>query len=1196
MINLNNYTIFDQSGSNLNLSTDYYIPFTFTTDSSIGVDARVYGITNMEGILDDVYVEYSGWGYNSASTNIFYNYLYNPTSSPTALTPAEASINFIDVSIFNPGSLNSLGIGDISIGDVSTVFVYPSFVQTGAIFMTPISTDLVQTYQFYIIENSSTGVIRPMDASEGQLVFKFEGGDSAIKLFSVDYTSQEVVWADEIVYDISTYEASTALIVNVGFKSPNEGVFERTLRMYYRYNDNDYLQAEIVTNAEATGQDQRLETLIENFGLPNPVNFPTLFKEADINEELPDWEIVNARSKLLLLEYQNIMPYIGAYKGLINAIKWLGYDDVYVKEWFKNIKTQQLQSYYVSYDALDRSKTLMVISPDERKNMKKLNSLSLAYCINKETGEIDEWGMPTTKNCYTFSLDEVLTKLVDLKNWLERYIIGVNCRITDITGEGIYFQRFINLIYNTTNEMFDIKLSNDLTAQTTTDNCELVNGDASMVCTIAELLDTSDYEDDISSLEDYVLYAWDVSRGAFVPSASDYLDPSVLLVGNPYYNPNLNISEIQWKASVSKEVGVLDTSLVSNPLLVYHNDLRFLDPHDTSSLFIDVSTKLTILLEKAYLRNAYIDDWTRSIEYSIYPDASAGVYWMESSTGELTKVYGYVTFLPRDNSAFLQYAYDTNYQAPLLSFGYFKYTDASQNVYTLPDKYFLDIVDGKIVQQADQQYTLNFNYDVSNAEQTIVQDIVYTSDRMPLFLIDPSAYNTYGADSSLAIPVDNTYYTMNVKDTGNYVVELYAWDGNNNLYYSVVSDYFRVWIQYPKINAYIDTSCNIYCSSTAIGYDDASSIINSNYIPIYDRIIPLKGVETLYYNTQSPVIKIPSISYFVDIPLGNSVSKFVNLTETAEYLGANTIGIDKDWQDFNDQDLINLVLYDKNSYSLIQESSAQIVGLSASTYTLDIDPTDYSSLSSSQEFYVQNITLRDIENLANNLTNNTVSLDVSSYTFYENQVVNILATDPSNNIYSGLHRVITSDISTHNHVLNGMIPPTLINIGCTFQIKYAYSKYAEYSMDVSTAVENRNNFFITYDDPYKGEYYLDSTWTNYNIPFDQEYVNYQFYDPSTDYSLIDSSFWGYNKPITVDISTLILLRSEYDTSTYLTEQRNVWTITRHNDKLIMKVWNEAVPFIYDREGVYSVTVESYDNRGNAIINSYDGLLNIINNE
>ena len=161
--------------------------------------------------------------------------------------------------------------------------------------------------------------------------------------------------------------------------------------------------------------------------MPDPKDMKDVFKETDINEDLPDWNVLNYKSKQMILEHDKIMPFVGTYKGLINAIKWLGYDDVYIKEWFLNVQDHTKLAILISYDAKDRMQTMLQFNAAQRKTLKKLNQLSLNYCITRDTGTYDEWGTPETENCYTYNLKEVFIKLLGLKRWLELNIIGVNC-------------------------------------------------------------------------------------------------------------------------------------------------------------------------------------------------------------------------------------------------------------------------------------------------------------------------------------------------------------------------------------------------------------------------------------------------------------------------------------------------------------------------------------------------------------------------------------------------------------------------------------------------------------------------------------------------------------------------------------------------------------------------------------------------
>lgn len=86
---------------------------------------------------------------------------------------------------------------------------------------------------------------------------------------------------------------------------------------------------------EVEDEDERYRTLFTNFGIPDPITYPNIFKEQDPQEEGTDWRLVNRKSKELFLEYDQIFPYAGTYRALFNAIKYLGYQDIIFKEWYK---------------------------------------------------------------------------------------------------------------------------------------------------------------------------------------------------------------------------------------------------------------------------------------------------------------------------------------------------------------------------------------------------------------------------------------------------------------------------------------------------------------------------------------------------------------------------------------------------------------------------------------------------------------------------------------------------------------------------------------------------------------------------------------------------------------------------------------------------------------------------------------------
>jgi hypothetical protein len=1133
-MNFHKWNIFDKHGNNLNWYSIEYMPLSF--ESIDGNGATGYLITNTSTNVIDSVITNKGWGYNNATTNLYFSNLITSPDLITLTEPDEVSIYYEDVEIFNPDASTSQGISYLSL-DVSGDFIYPAVKYSGTVFLKPISQGLVETETLYIVEDYLNYHIRPYDVSNPTLIFRMDGDDNEIAFFEVNEYDEEISWSDTVIInDLSTLTYNEPLIINIGFKAAEEGVFERRLKMYHQVGDLEYLFGEIVINAESIGQDERFRTLLTNFGLPDPVNFPKIFKEANIKEDLIDWKLINQKSKLMILEHANIMPFIGTYKALVNAIKWLGYEDVYVKEWYYNLKTDKKEALYISYDAKERSKTLLMIPLDSRRYLKKMNVLSLCYCLTRETGEIDDWGTPLTENCYTYSIDEILIKLIALKDWLEKYIIGVNCRIVDITGEGVYFERFRNLIYNTTNIGINVNYEIPLTAKTVYDNSELLNGEASIYSTIKELTSLTAGDLEYYKARDYLNYVWDPSFCVRTADASFIEDPSVILCGGTARFPIPFLQEIQWKHSVIKQNAVIPTELVTNSLLIYDNDLRFNNILDVSSRFYDTSTNLTILLENATLRNPDQDVWVDSIDFSIYTDPSLnGYYWMESSIGNLTKFSGYMMIRP-DTSFYLEYAYDDNYKVPLLSIGNFKYTDVSGNTTSISKRYFLDIIDGKITLNANngQTYNLNFNYDTSLSEQMISLDVTYLSNRELLYLYDPSIYYFNGANDPNVLLIDNSIYISTVYDIGEYNTELYAFDGNNNIYYSLAKDPFNVWIKDPTIYAYIDISCNNICSSTSMLMNDVSILISENKYPLFDRIIPLQGLTVQLDSFGNPFVVVPNLSYFVDLPEVNTMNRFWNLTERCTSVGSDNVTVDKDFQDFLEGDTINLIKFNREDYYYITEASSYILSITGSVLTLDNIPTDFILPDNKYEVYLQNITERNTDNLINNDSNKTLTIDICTYAFRETQVISILAQDLSTNfIWGSSYRILDISTNGYTYTLDSLVPQIFIDSSSRYNItaKHAFTTLVDYIFDINVSTyEYNNNFYIKLDNACSQEYYLDNTFVTANIDFDHDKVIQQWYE-TTD-NLLSKDFWRFKTPITVDTSTLILLRSEFDSSSY----------------------------------------------------------------
>jgi hypothetical protein len=1151
---------------------------------------------------------------------------------------------------------------DSSIGNLA----YPSTTYSSALFLEPVSQGLVETEHLFIFQDQDSSLIRPYDASYGTLIVQTYGDDDEIKLFTVDEDTQEITWTDQIEYDLSEYVEGVPLSINVGFKSDDEGVYERSLRFYNRVDTNYYLLGEILVNAESIGEDERFRTLLSNFGLPDPKDIPKMFKEADINEDLPDYKIVNPASKLMILEHHNIMPYIGTYKALVNALKWLGYDDIYIKEWFLDVTSNTKKSLHIPYDASERTQTILKFSADERKTLKKLNQLSLNYCLTRETGDIDDWGTPETENCYTYNIKEVLVKLFALKEWLEKKIIGVNARIIDLTGEGIYFERFTNLIYSTGLVGYNYSDEQSVTPITEPQRSELITGEASINLSLLEFSQTR-IEDLPYKFSEFVDYVWDPSTGETL-SFSDTTTTGItdasgyLYVGPPISHPFVGIKDIQYKASVINYYsGVLQNTHVTSPLWIYNNEIKFYDIFDTSAVFYDVSVNLDILLEKAHIRDASNSNWPDASSYSIYPNnylymdasstrlitvdssyaiitGSGTVYdgtssftyniendiyldpsyfnvdssifiiadtsttiqsnsvtgWvMESSIGTTWDFDDYVSLQQRtDASSLLQYAYDDVYGVPLLGFKNYQMRDASDNIFQFEtDKfYFINILDGKIAMDASispeiRQY-INFEKDDITEKQTVRLNVEYISDRMPLYVIDPSSYywadpsGFSGFDDASILAIDNSTFSMAVNHKGRYNIEANAFDGYNINYYNIGRDYHSVYMKSPIIYSLVDASSltPTYDSSSYISMSEAQTLVDDNKYPIFDRLDKFKALEFVT-NGSNSYVNAPNVTYFHELPVAGDIEKYFNMTERASSIVDSSLSVIKKYQDFIEGDDVQLVYYDKGSYFNIDEVSTHIVGVSGSTLSLDQIPSDFV-IDSSHDIFLLNSTQRYTENGANDPSTSTFTIDISGYTFLDNQLVALLIVDGSTSYsMSASCRVLSTDGSTHTF---GESMPSYIladSSKYTITARHAHATFTDFQVDVSSALDSNDNFQFYYNKEYM-PYTVDNTFVSMNLPFDQAFIRDQWYDDSL--SLVNSDFYKYqNEVIGVDVSTLVLLVAEYDTSSYMLNQKNSWIVVNtDNNEVVMRVHNKSIPFTFGEDSNYEIFVESYDSHGN----------------
>ena len=168
-MNIHSWKIFDKKGSFVNWYRDNYLDIDFITDALNAIGANAYAVTDVSGIINEVFITDSGWNYNAANTYPILNYTFNPTNESIDLS-SDSSITYIDVTIFDPNPNIVSGIGSMTI-DLSTQFIYPSVSYSGAFFLDPVAVGLVETEHLTILQDTSIGYIRPYEPNT-HLVFR----------------------------------------------------------------------------------------------------------------------------------------------------------------------------------------------------------------------------------------------------------------------------------------------------------------------------------------------------------------------------------------------------------------------------------------------------------------------------------------------------------------------------------------------------------------------------------------------------------------------------------------------------------------------------------------------------------------------------------------------------------------------------------------------------------------------------------------------------------------------------------------------------------------------------------------------------------------------------------------------------------------------------------------------------------------
>ena len=201
-------------------------------------------------------------------------------------------------------------------------------------------------------------------------------------------------------------------------------------------------------------EDIRYETELTNAGKNITSDDIFIFKTYDINEQGVDWTFLNRKRKEMLLVKDDIYPYVGAYKAIINAINYFGYNDLELYEYYRNINPNSVdyqKLYKIEIPDIFDNTVVGWKENDFIKHTMPNTNYEITRLFNLTYNITDKEG----NNVLIYSLPEVLTKLQGLKHWLQRNVIPISHKILDITGRADFVQNN-SIVHKST----DVKIFN----------------------------------------------------------------------------------------------------------------------------------------------------------------------------------------------------------------------------------------------------------------------------------------------------------------------------------------------------------------------------------------------------------------------------------------------------------------------------------------------------------------------------------------------------------------------------------------------------------------------------------------------------------------------------------------------------------------------------------------------------------------
>lgn len=873
---------------------------------------------------------------------------------------------------------------------------FPYVHINGSLIQSPVSADFYGTTTLIALNETEDNnfeypqifINDDIERQEYRLVFRFKNNSETKFIYtnnasdistSYDYFSR-VKSDNELINEVSDEQS---MFFTIGFKASEEGCYQNPMGIFIRnVNTRDEHFCGIINiKSETIAEDERFRTLMTNFGIPDPITYPNIFREQEIEEESTDWELINRKSKELFVCYDEIFPYTGTYKALMNAVKFLGYQDLVFKEWYK-IKDSNDKNKYVAVQTYDIQTGTAIenmlknygVSYGDYERYTKLNRLSMIYHIqnitdeheeilkiNTENGKVDSpyydvEMIPQLKNVYEYRTSEILAKLYSVKKWLEAYITGVNCYISDINGEGIVLERIKTYGYVTENHYKDIQNIGFFTPNAR-QQTDFLDSSTIIGCSLNEFTNVTfdDYKD--YPIDTFIKETFDVKVNDKKETVYVSAPLGALTVADEY--------KFELKLE-NPECGSLYefTDSPDNAIMVTDNEIKFWN--SWSECRIKSSMLPVISIRKGNIRKKN-GSWKNNVVHTIKqvkdPKTGNTYYTITDLSKEnkpVIRTKSSVMLSALETGASLEYTADNKWQLPLFFMKGYRVTNQIKsdkydknyadalNFFDKTEDYVLEIIDGEMkFRNNDKKQSkhcdaasivFNEAQTDNQKEQQVYITYDFSSDRQEIYsLKTESVYGDYNSMEELHRNLHeytelNTNVEVPVNRTGSYSVTVKAYDAYNNIFTNKDDDSCLVTAGSPEIDIIINSSEsnnseNFYkdnISGELLSDREKKDLIDKcDENQKYPLNYPIYNPE---HHLSDNTISYDVISYAIDTPKKNDYILLSNLTERVyELVDKRTLTMKSNNLNkqllYVENGLVDFVVYNEETNQILSEQT-----------------------------------------------------------------------------------------------------------------------------------------------------------------------------------------------------------------------------------------------------------------------------------